>query len=324
MSHALLKYAAAPGMDPGEICQAAGIPPALLADPQARLPARQFYALWCEVSRRADDPDFGLHFAARSLDQPAGDILSAVMFNCPTVGRALEKLAQYHNLATDVIQVRLHERDGLVGIAWQPGFAGLPIDRQISEAVICRLYFTLQVLSEGRIPALRVEFSHPQPPDTALHRQIFPCPVVFGQPGNAIVVRGEALDQPITLAHPGLLGRLEALAQELLDELYLPDTWSERVSQRISKALLQGEKVSLASLARGLAISTRQLQNKLKDEGATYQQLLDQVRKELALGYLQEPAASLYDVAFLLGYADQSAFNHAFKRWTGKTPGEYR
>jgi AraC-like DNA-binding protein len=66
------------------------------------------------------------------------------------------------------------------------------------------------------------------------------------------------------------------------------------------------------------------LQTKLKEEGTSYRQILDQVRKELALDYLERPEMTMFDIAFLLGFSEQSAFNHAFKRRTGSSPKEYQ
>jgi AraC-like DNA-binding protein len=148
--------------------------------------------------------------------------------------------------------------------------------------------------------------------------------VLFNQPHDAILIQCKDLDLPIPLANPGLLQRLEQIAADMLAELSSPNTWSEQVSQGITQMLMRGEKPDIGTLAADLAISTRQLQNKLKDEGTSYQQLLDQVRQLLALRYLDNPDLNLFDIAFLLGYSDQSAFNHAFKRWTGASPGEYR
>ena len=71
-------------------------------------------------------------------------------------------------------------------------------------------------------------------------------------------------------------------------------------------------------------MTTRTLQLKLKEEGTSFRKLQDEVRKELAIGYLKDGNDSICEIALLLGFSDQSAFQHAFKRWTGKTPGEYR
>ena len=88
--------------------------------------------------------------------------------------------------------------------------------------------------------------------------------------------------------------------------------------------ILDGKKPSAEEVAGDLAVGIRYLQGQLKDEGTTYQQVLDGVRKELAMDYLGQGDVSLYEVAFLLGFSEQSTFNHAFKRWTGTTPGKYQ
>ncbi len=129
--------------------------------------------------------------------------------------------------------------------------------------------------------------------------------------------------RPIFLANARLLVRLEQFAQDSLTQLCPPDTWSDRVVHLIQESLLRGERPTLDMAAGALAFSPRQLQNKLKEEGRTYQELLDQIRKETAFKYLKEPQGTLCDLAFLLGFSEQSAFNRAFKRWTGASPGAW-
>jgi AraC-like DNA-binding protein len=109
-----------------------------------------------------------------------------------------------------------------------------------------------------------------------------------------------------------------------MGEIFPEKTLSRDVSGAIGEELMAGREVNLDVVASKLAMSPRSLQLKLKEEGATYQEVLDDLRKEIALDNLKKPGASIPDLAFLLGYSDQSAFNHAFKRWTGKTPKQFR
>jgi AraC-like DNA-binding protein len=245
------------------------------------------------------------------------------MLNSPTVGNAMEKLSRYHDLATDAVRVRHSRRDDFASYFLESTLTDFIHDRQITETIISRLFFTLEYLAEGKISFVEVRFSHPRPDNTQEHERIFRCPLVFNQPRNEILFQREGLDLSIPLANPKILLKLEVIVQEQKEGLYHPDTWTEKVSRRISKLMLEGEKPKLESIACQLSVSARHLQNKLKDEEITYQALLDQVRKEVALAYFEQPNAALNNVAFLLGYADQSAFNHAFKRWTGVTPKTY-
>jgi AraC-like DNA-binding protein len=218
----------------------------------------------------------------------------------------------------------LKQQDDRAYLSWKPIYPDMPLDRHHSEAVLTLLSFTLRDLTRGQVRFIEVRFVHPRPEDTTEHQRIFDCPLAFEQPRNEIVIRREDLARPIFPTNPELLERLEQFAQELLDRLYAPDTWADRVTHLIGQTLWRGEKPTLDAVAYELAISPRHLQNKLKAEGTTYRRLRDRVRKEIAVDYLKRPDVAIYDIAFLLGFSEQSAFNHAFKRWTGDSPREYR
>jgi AraC-like DNA-binding protein len=322
--HALIMYAANIGIDVNEACQKTGLQSVLLDDLEARVPAQQFHSLWLEITHQSRDPNFGLHFAELTRHQPGEGVLAAMMANCPTVGSAMEKLMRYHALSTDVIQVRFRQEAGRATFAWESVPVNDPLDRQIGEAVISRLFFTLENISRDKIRPIVINFRHPRPESISEHQRIFGCPLAFDQPIDEIVIQADGLNLPILMANPKLLEPLEAIVQNLLDQLYPPDTWADQVTHRISNLLLDGQKPTISLIAQEMAVSTRYLQKKLKSEGVTYQRLLAQVREKMALGYLKEPNMSYFDTAFLLGFSDQSAFNHAFKRWTGMTPKEFR
>jgi len=322
--HALNAYAVSIDIDADKAYQKSGFQTVLMDDPETRVPAQQFHALWEEIAHQSNDPYFGLHFAERTRHQSGDGVLATVMVNCPTVGKAMEKLIRYHTLTTDVIQVRLQHEEDRASYAWESIPANDPSDRQIADAVICRLFFTLENLSRGKITPIVIYFRHPQPQSISEYQRIFGCPLVFNQSLDKIVIHAKDLDLPIPLANPKLLEPLEAIVQNLLDQLCSSDTWADQVTHRISNLLLDGQKPTIGLIAQEMAVSTRHLQKKLKSEGVTYQKLLAQVREKMALGYLKEPNMNLFDTAFLLGFSDQSAFNHAFKRWTDMTPKEFR
>ncbi|MBN1429149.1 MAG: AraC family transcriptional regulator [Anaerolineae bacterium] len=320
----LLQYASSRGLDPSIIQTATGLTLDQLENPDTRVPVEQLSNVWRELARRSGDQDFGLHVGEMGDRLSTGGILSSVMMNCSTVGKALEKLAHYHDLATDFVRLRFSRQRGIVHCVWEQADTGIPLDRHYAEAVFCGLIFPLRRLTQGQLQPVAIHLTHHQPDDTIEHRRLFGCPLVFDSPRNELLLRSEDWDRPILLANAQLLNKLEQFAQEMLDRLYPPNTWAEQVVHLVSKSLACGEKPALDTVAGELAIGPRQLQNKLKEEGVAYQTLLDDVRKEMALKYLSEPHITVCDIAFLLGFSEQSAFNHAFKRWTGATPGDYR
>ncbi len=322
MLHILYRYASSIGIPLESAIKEAGLN--LNADTQARIPVDQYNALWNAIAARAADPNFGLHLGETAHRFLGGDVLSTVMLNCSTVGDALEKFARYHDLATNAVQLRLDRRGARTHLAWRPRTPDLVLDRHHWEAVLSGVALRLRDLAQDGVDPLEVRFRHAQPADTREHRRIFGCPVHFGQPANGLVIPSPALARPIFLANPALLEQLEQFAQEQMEQVYAPNTWTNQVARLVNETLWRGEKPTLETVARELAVSARYVQKKLKVEGTTYRALRDRLKKEIAMSYLRKPDVALCDVAFLLGFSEQSAFNHAFKRWTGDSPNEYR
>jgi len=322
--HILLKYAREIGLDPEEIRGCVGLEASTLDDSGARISLEQFNEIWKETAHRSGDRDFGLHFAERAHLHRGGGVLLPVMMNCPTLGEAIEKFVRYHDLVADVIKPGLNRQFGRTHLSCEPIHRGVVLHRHHSEAILCMFLAVLRGLSEDRIGLVEVRFSHRSPEDITEHKRIFCAPLLFAQAVDELVIAEKDLSLPIFLANPGLLAVLEEHAQGLLDRLYEADYWTSRVKRLIGETLLRGDRPGIEGIASGLAMSTRNLPNRLKAEGTTYQNLLDQVRKTIALDYLGKDDTTLCDIAFLLGFSDQSAFNHAFKRWTGQSPGDYR
>ncbi|HES75841.1 MAG TPA: AraC family transcriptional regulator [bacterium] len=324
LTRILLRYAASLGVDVQTVTHAAGLSASVLDDAQGRVSVEQFNALWDEIAHYINDPDFGLHFGETASTNPNGNVLYAVLMNSATVGEALECYFRYHALMLDVLQPQLIQQGDNACLTWDIVVPGLVLHRHHAEAVLATLMTTLQHLTEDQIRLIEVWFAHPQPQDIAEHCRIFHTPLRFNQLKNGLVIHQKELSRPIFLADPDLLIALEQFAQQSLENLYGPDTWADKVIHAISNMLLHGDKPSIAQVARDLAVSKRHLQNKLSDEGTTYRALLDRVRKEITLDSLHNPHMNLCDIAFLLGFAEQSTFNHAFKRWTGVAPTVYQ
>jgi AraC-like DNA-binding protein len=129
---------------------------------------------------------------------------------------------------------------------------------------------------------------------------------------------------PIAMANSEFLAVHEAFAAHLLRKNAKAKPTASRVQELLEKNILSGRPPEIAAAARELAMSKRSLQAALAQEGSSYRQILNETRRELAKHILEDPTTPICDIAFLLGFSEQSAFNHAFKRWTGQSPREYR
>jgi AraC-like DNA-binding protein len=149
------------------------------------------------------------------------------------------------------------------------------------------------------------------------------CPVRYDAPEMRLVMRRAPLEQPLPRHDPKLFAYLARHAQAIVTRLPQSNRISERVQRLLTETLQSGEPVQ-TDIARKLALSERTLQRRLREEDTSFAQILDGVRRELAERYLQNPATTLHEVAFLLGYSEPSAFHRAFRRWTGVTPQVFR
>jgi len=141
-----------------------------------------------------------------------------------------------------------------------------------------------------------------------------------------ITVDATLLQRPVVGADPQVLRYLTDYAERLLSQLPAAERTlpiDERVRRAVEKGVLEGD-FEPETVARTLAMSTRTMQRHLAAAGLSFQEILDNVRRATALRLLREPAATIHEVAFVLGYGDVPSFYRAFRRWTGQTPAEIR
>jgi AraC-like DNA-binding protein len=317
------RYAVEAGIDLTGRLETIGVEADRLASPTLSVPLAKCLALWDEVATRSNDPDFGLHFGEKVNRLATGHLITTLLMNCATIGEALEKMTRYQNLSVDFFRttVRLEGEQAFRVI--EPGLADFTLHRHHAEAALCILTQTLRLLTRGQIQFTAAHFTHPCPAETGEHHRIFACPVLFDQPRTELKFPRAVLAWPIPMADAQLLANLEYLAQQTVRAIYQAESWTDRVGGRIDQHLQHHQAPTLKAVAQTLAISPRQLQNHLRQEAVTFQMLLDKHRQEAALRYLREDTLTRCDIACRLGFSGQSAFNHAFKRWTGMSPSEY-
>ncbi len=313
------------GVDLLDAFKDAKIDPLVLKDPEARVSALQFNLIWKKAVQSKHMAHMGLCFGQEIAKAYfRGNILFGLMANADNLGKALEIFCRYHVLSEDAILPKVKFKNNLALLSWETASNDFHITRPVSEALLCALYQILKHITDDNLKLKEVCFQHKSPMDIKGYDDIFQAPLRFNQRKNEIVISKKMLSRSLFLSDPALFDTLEHLAQKLLDKLYDPNKWSSSVLSLISKKTARGLKTNIDIIASDLAVSPRKLQDRLKKENTSFQKILDQSRKEIALAYLQQKTIPICDIALLLGFSEQSAFNHAFRRWTGSTPGQYR
>jgi AraC-like DNA-binding protein len=175
-----------------------------------------------------------------------------------------------------------------------------------------------------KLSPVTVSFTHPRNSNLREFERFFGCPVEFGAASDQKTLSNETAALPLLTGDPYLLDTLRPFCDEAARERgTAKGTLRSQVENEAEKLLPHG-KAKVSAVAKALAMSVRTLSRKLADEGTTYAEVVEQLRRSLALQYLREPGMPLSQIAWLLGYEGSASFNHAFRRWTGQSPSAVR
>ncbi len=261
-------------------------------------------AFGLHLARQIDPRDVGLYFYASSTARDLGDALALFARYCRIVNEAF----------------RLTQRSADTAIEFE--FVGLPkyAARHNMEYVVAAIAVALRTMSGRNVAPMKVAFAHNRNSGLREFERFFGCPVEFGAPNTALQISADALHLPLITADPKLLRVLRPYCDAAAKERNVkPGTLRSAVEAEVEKLLPDG-KAKAENVAAALALSVRTLARRLAYEGATYGEVVDELRKSLATQYLNDPGMSLGQIAWLLGYEGSTSFNHAFKRWTGRSP----
>jgi len=317
-----LRYAESRGITPSQILEPLGLSEADLEGAEARLPFDQYEALTWKAVELTGDPNLGLH-VARHMSAGALGILGFVLMNCRTLEEALEKYCRYQRVAGEGIRTTM-ERQAGEGILRFAFFENGPREcRPIMEGMLSSTLVMMSALCGQPIRATAVSFTAASPGDESEHTAVFQSPVHFNRSHNALVFPISVFECRITQPSRELLALFEKHTLDHLRKLDDKMVYARKVSEECAR-MLQGEVPNIDAVAQKLAMSPRNLQLKLRQEGTSYRETLDQVRKDMAVGHLRSRQTTVAEVAYLLGFSEPSVFHRTFKRWTGSTPRDFR
>jgi AraC-like DNA-binding protein len=326
ITRSILQFAAHHGVNMEEVCTTVGLDPALLQMPDQQISGSLHHAVWREVVRQTGDENFGLHLG-EAFNLAAFGIVGYVLLNCQTLGEALERLSRYTCLFSQGAQIHLSVSDGMafcdcIVVENLKNYL-LEEPRYAIDSTFASLLTATTELTGKSLRLSGVWFQYPSPVHPSEYDRIFQTEPRFSMPMNRLIFDANSLKWSILSKNANLLPLFEQHAETMLEQMNRADSYTQQVVQALVKHL-KGELPTIDAIARQLAISVRQLQRELQTEETSFQQLLDETRRELALRYLKQPNTPIHDIAFLLGFSEPSAFHRAFKRWTGKTPRSYR
>ena len=307
-------------IDPNPLFLETGVNPELMKQSGMRYKLNNIKNLWQKASEVIDDPCFGLK--AGELWHPSNfSALGYAMLASHTIRTALERMDRYYQVISDEKILELNDtEDGLtLTLVFSNSLHDIP-DRNIALLSIilsiCRINYA------DKLAPVSVTFTNREPSCSAKFFEFFKCPVFFDATANSLTLSVESVDEILPSSNPKLADLNDQIMTEYLAELDR-DNLAQRVKAAILNQLPSGN-VTDESVSRDLYMSARKLQRQLESAGTTFYTLLNEVREDLAKKFLRDRDTSMTEIAYLLGFSENSAFSRAFKRWVGVSPSQYR
>lgn len=308
------------GLPPVAVLRHAGLPMGLFEQSKIWMTTGEMFAMYRAIQELSGDPAIGLKLGSEERIERYDPIAIAALYT-RSFRDALGRMARYKRL-TCPEEIRIVERgkECAVEFFWL-------LAEEAEPATLIDVCFAW-VVAIGRrgmgrsIKPNRVEFKRPES-NRRVYENHFGCPVKFGARQNMLLFRSEDLSQPFLTHNPDLLEMVAPQLEAELTEQLAHRSLQEQV-KGILKKFLAGQRPRLEDVAVELRVSTRTLQRRLMVERITFQNLVEEARRELARHYLLQSSLELNETAYLLGYEDPNSFIRAFHRWEGTSPGEWR
>jgi AraC-like DNA-binding protein len=318
---ATLGAAKALGLDPRALADAHGVADAL-TDVDARFPHAAWLGLWRDMERATRNDSIGLD-AAERLPWGHFEVIDYLVGTSDDFETALRRFERYFALVSTGVAHVLEDHGDSVHLVRR--YAPACYTRMLAPAEFAFANIVLRTrraLGAPWCPRV-VRFASPAPASDAARRRLFGCPVSFDATESVIVIDRPTLALRMQSPDPSLRAILERHADILLERLGSEAHPVGRTRRVILQGLRDGE-VSIERTARRLGMSVRTLQRALRGSGHTFNDLVDESRRELARRYLGDPTLSIQEIAHLLAFGDLRGFYRAFQRWEGTTPAELR
>ena len=302
----------------GRVLSEAGLSADLLEAPHARVPPERFAALWLAVARELDDEFLGVD--SRRMKRGSFALVCQSLIHVDTLERAILQVLRGFAVIFDDLRGELVTRGAEAGVC---------VTNRIPERIFGDELFLVIVhgvmcwLAGRRIPFARASFAFPEPAHSLEYHVMFSSSLAFDAPETAVWFDARFLKCPIVQDEASLKQFLRGAPQSVFMKYKNTDGWVARVRRRLRR--VDGDQwPTLEAMADGLHVTPSTLRRRLEDEGSSYRELKDGLRRDMAIDLLCRTSLSVEAIAAGLGYQEVSAFYRAFRHWTGTRPGSYR
>lgn len=307
-------------LDLAMLLRRAGLPANFFAQEKIMATTDELFRLWSAIGQSTNEPLIGLKLGSEPRIERFQPTMIAALCS-RSLRDAIQRMSRYKQLVSPE-EIRITQKGSEAAVEFVFAYAKDPEPEVIVDNCLSWVLAIGKRGTEGRIAPIRLELTRPSEHRDLLEKH-YGCRVKFKAERNALIFANSDLDLSFTSHNTELLA---AVGAQLETELELKQAGND-VSSQVKHALrrsMAGKRPTLQDVATELGIGSRTLQRKLTDAGLTFQQLVEETRRELAHHYLKQGTVELTETAYLLGFADANSFFRAFNGWEGVTPGEWR
>jgi len=297
--------------------------PRLMYQPGARYSLSKIAELWEQMERVIEDPCFGL--AAAKCWHPSNfGTLGYALLMSTCLRTTLERLIRFHRIISDAPFGKLSEPHGKKKLVFNlTNKDEKKYSHAREDAAIAWIMSVLQVNYQRPLSPISLNFTHSRPAGCAgRYYELFKCPIIFDAPFSGIELSLADADRILPSGNKDM-----AEFNDQVMTKYLLTKSSDPLVSRVTKIIVEhlpSGDATIENVASELFMSKRKLQRLLQEDGTSFIAILNETREEIAKQYVRDKEMNLTEIAFLLGFSEQSTFSRSFKRWTGKSPSSFR
>ncbi len=316
----LVETAVEQGASRRELLDFAGLSAEMLSNPETRMSYGQYAKLIEKSLELTGNPSLGFD-VGKKTGIPQMGVLALAIISSSNVAEAMATVVQYGRALAPCWDLAI-EIDGERALFVAQETIHLPFRRFSTEVLLLSFDTQARSLLGRALPVRRIRIASDKPPYAGRYSEIYDVPISFDEPRTEVELDAAILQEPIALADPATA----KLAAELCARLAVPAAPVEGLIGQVRRLMnsVRGQPPDLEELARALQTSTRSLRRSLREMGTSYLELLDESRRFRAEEWVRATHMTFVEIAERLGFSDVRSFRRAFKRWTGRTPGEVR
>lgn len=318
----LIKQLGGMGIQPSRVLEGTTLDGAWLDQETASVSYPQYARIITNALAATADGAIGLK-VGRTVNLAMFGAFGYALMSSRTLKDAADVFLKYQDLPGQLTRISIRRR----GPEWVIRFDPLyPFEDRLLvyaiEEVLSTTYYGMVFLVNRDVDLIAIDLSYPAPGHAGLYAEMFHCPVRFGAPENRVRVNAHSFDLPVRTANQNVYEYCTRFCDEMLGALTQSDPYIDRIRGLILAS--PGRFLKTGEMAKELGMSTRSLNRRLEERGTSYKKIVNEVRADLAMRYLEDTNLSIDQIADLVGFAETTTFRKTFKQWTGRSAAQHR